>query len=91
MRRGQSRENRNVEGFTKRELMEAAGVTSGMFDVVRRAARVRGPSHGGMDWVYSREDVMTMARKAQDGNLRERAGDAGKAWEALLAGGREEE
>ena len=35
--------------FSKRELLEASGLSAKTFDTIRKAARVKGPGHGGMD------------------------------------------
>ncbi len=64
--------------------MHAAKITAGLFDSIRKAARVRGPAHGGMDWAFSRTDVEALIHRARDGRFRALASDAAAAWEALL-------
>lgn len=86
MRRGQSRSDRNTEGFTKRELMEAASISAKVFDSIRKAARVRGPTHGGLNWVFSAEDVRAMIHRAKSGTFTERGAPAAEAWERVLSG-----
>ena len=84
MRRGQS--PRSTEGFTKQELLDAAGISPKVFDSIRKAARVRGPSHGGRNWLFSRDEVLTMIERAEGGTFTERGPPAAVAWRALLEG-----
>src|SRR5881394_1650503 len=70
--------------FSKRELLEASGLSAKTFDTIRKAARVKGPGHGGMDWAFSPEDVRAMVFKAGGGTFTERGGPAVIAWRALL-------
>jgi hypothetical protein len=86
MRRGQERGERldPSEGFTKQELVEASGLSAKTFDTIRKAARVRGPNHGGLGWVFSIEDVFTIIRRAESGTFSERGAPAALAWRALL-------
>lgn len=72
------------EGITKQELLEAAGISSKTFDTIRKAARIKGPSHGGLSWVFSIEDVVALVKKAESGRFTERGEPAAKAWRALL-------
>jgi len=46
-----------AEGWTKQDLMAAGDLSAKTFDLIRKAARVRGPSHGGLAWVFSAADV----------------------------------
>lgn len=84
MRRGQSPRETPEGAFSKRELMHAAKMSAGLFDSIRKAARVRGPAHGGMDWAFSREDVLALIHRARDGRFRPLAIGASQAWETLL-------
>jgi hypothetical protein len=86
MRRGQSRDDRNepLLGFTKQELVEASKLSSKTFDTIRKAARIRGPGHGGRNWVFSVDDVVMLIRRAESGTFSERGGPAATAWRALL-------
>lgn len=71
--------------FTKRELLEAAGgLSSGVFDTLRKAARVKGPGHGGLDWEFSVDDVRALIHRAGSGNFTERGEKAVPGWQALL-------
>src|SRR4051812_36744894 len=70
--------------FSKRELLEASGLSPKTFDTIRKAARVRGPGHGGMDWAFSVEDVRALIYKASGGSFSERGGPAVTAWTLLL-------
>ena len=80
MRRGQQRSERTdpENGFTKQELLEASGLSSKSFDNIRKAARVRGPNHGGLNWVFSLDDVVSFIHRAESGNFTERGAPAAK-------------
>ncbi|MBL8757304.1 MAG: hypothetical protein JNK35_02600 [Phycisphaerae bacterium] len=87
MRRGQTRPEPTPPGqraFTKAELIEAAGISAGTFDTIRKAARVRGPSHGGLTWPFSQADVIELIHRAESGSFTERGRPAASAWRALL-------
>lgn len=88
-----------VDGWTKQELMEAVGeaavidgeggsrrggLSAKTFDAVRKTARVKGPSHGGLTWVFSAAEVIAMIRCAEGGKFSERGGPIAAAWRALL-------
>lgn len=90
MRRGQSyRPNdHDPEAISKQELLDAAGISSKVFDSIRKAARIPGPSHGGLEWMFSRDQVQALIRKADSGLFTERGKPAAEAWRALLAGER---
>jgi hypothetical protein len=86
MRRGQDPrpyQDPNTQ-FSKRELLEASGLSPKTFDTIRKAARVKGPSHGGMDWAFTAEDVRSMIYKASGGTFTERGGPAATAWRGML-------
>jgi hypothetical protein len=87
MRRGQSPDDRKdpSQGFTKRQLLEVADLSPKTFDTIRKAARIRGPGHGGLNWVFSIEDVVALIRRAESGTFSERGAPAAVAWRALLA------
>lgn len=90
MRRGQSRDRHDeageaAQGFTKQELVEASGLSSKTFDTIRKAARIRGPGHGGLNWFFPLEDVITLIKRAESGKFTERGAPAAVAWRALLA------
>jgi hypothetical protein len=59
--------------YSKRELLEASGLSAKTFDLIRKAARVRGPGHGGLDWEFSATDLVAMIRKAEGGSSRARS------------------
>lgn len=87
MRRGQTRPEPTPPGqrtFTKAELIQAAGISAGTFDTIRKAARVRGPSHGGLTWPFSEADVLELIHRAESGSFTERGGPAASAWRTLL-------
>lgn len=87
MRRGQTRRAEPAGGgYTKAALLEAAQISAKTFDGIRKAARVSGPSHGGLNHVFSREDVLRLIAKARSGSFTERGGPAADGWERLLAG-----
>lgn len=86
MGRGKTVFNNITDGFTKRQLLEAGGLSPKTFDAIRKAARVRGPGHGGLDWMFSREDVKALIHRARSGRFTERGPGPAAAWERLLAG-----
>lgn len=84
MRRGQQRENNPEHGFSKAELLEACDLSAKTFDTIRKAARIRGPGHGGLDWMFSIEDVHALIKRAESGTFTERGGPAARSWRKLL-------
>jgi hypothetical protein len=88
MRRGQSPDTRNdaAYGFTKQQLLDVTDLSPKTFDTIRKAARIRGPGHGGLNWVFSVEDVITLIHRAESGTFSERGAPAAVAWRTLLAG-----
>lgn len=86
MRRGQNSSSKVDPdlGFTKLELLETSGLSAKTFDLIRKAARVSGPTHGGNLWVFSIEDVVSLVQRAESGRFSERGGPAGTAWRVLL-------
>ncbi len=70
--------------FTKQELLDAADLSSKTFDLIRKAARVRGPSHGGLSFEFSLDDVRLLIHTAQGGRFTERGAPAAIAWRAML-------
>lgn len=85
MRPTRPKEDRPEFGWTKQELLESSGLSAKTFDALRKAARVRGPSHGGLNWLFSVEDVKALVHRAESGGWTERGGPAGVAWRALLS------
>lgn len=71
-------------GWSKQELVDAAGFSSKTFDTIRKAARVSGPSHGGNKHVFSAEDLMALVHRAESGSFSERGEPAAQAWRAML-------
>lgn len=74
----------NQHGITKQELCDAGDISAKTFDLMRKAARVKGPSHGGNTYVFTFEDVVALIQRAESGSFTERGGFAAKAWRALL-------
>lgn len=72
------------EGWTKQELMDSGEVSAKAFDRLRKAARVRGPSHGGLSWIFSPEDLVSLVRRAESGTFSENRGRTARAWRLLL-------
>lgn len=64
--------------------MDAGEISSRVFDTIRKASRVSGPSHGGLNWVFSAEDLVTLVRRAESGRCSERGTSAARAWRGLL-------
>jgi hypothetical protein len=71
-------------GWTKQELLDSSGLSAKTFDRIRKAARVRGPSHGGLSWLFSPQDVVAMIHRCEAGNFTERGPAAATAWKLLL-------
>ncbi len=86
MRRGQEPEAHGGRTWTKAELLEAAGISPGVFDAIRKAARVKGPSHGGLKFRFGEEDVRTLIDRALRPNFSDHGPPAAAAWRALLEG-----
>lgn len=89
MRRGQSfRPNdHDPEAFSKQQLLDAADISPKTFDAIRKASRVRGPGHGGLNWMFSRSDIEAIIKKAESGSFTERGPAAAEAWRLLLQNG----
>ncbi|MCG3121996.1 MAG: hypothetical protein GIKADHBN_00372 [Phycisphaerales bacterium] len=87
MRRGQERRTHAGETYTKQQLLEAADISGKTFDMIRKAARIKGPPHGGLNWEFSREEVETLIHRAASGRFTERGAPAALAWRKLLDDG----
>lgn len=72
------------KGFSKKELMDAADISAKVFDQIRKVSRVKGPSHGGLRWMFPFADVITMIHAAEGGRFTDNGGPAGVAWRNLL-------
>ncbi len=79
------------QGWTKQELLDSSELSPKTFDAIRKAARVRGPSHGGRTWIFSVEDVQALIHRAESGTFTERGPPAAIAWRKLLSGEAEAE
>lgn len=96
MRRGQTRPTSATPGdvdaagndatlhFSKRELLEACDLSAKTFDTIRKAARIKGPGHGGLNWPFSVSDVIALIKRAESGQWSERGAPAAAAWRRLL-------
>ena len=73
-----------ARGWTKQELLEVCDLSPKAFDTIRKAARVRGPSHGGLSWVFSSDDVLALIHRARSGTFTEIGPAAADAWQRLL-------
>ncbi|HZW05903.1 MAG TPA: hypothetical protein VFF65_02175 [Phycisphaerales bacterium] len=82
MRRGQTRRP-DIFGFTKQQLLDACDLSAKSFDTLRKAARVKGPSHGGLNHVFSVDDLIQLVHRAESGTFTERGAPAAKAWRAF--------
>ena len=76
-----------AQGWTKQELLEVSDLSPKTFDTIRKAARVRGPSHGGLSWVFSLEEVNLLIHRAESGSFTERGPAAAVAWRKLITEG----
>lgn len=84
MRRGQTHRVTEGVGFTKQELVDASGLSAKSFDTLRKTARIKGPSHGCIDWVFSFDDVKFLVRTAEGGRYTDIGRPAAQAWRAML-------
>ena len=75
-------------GWTKGELMAAAGMSAKTFDTVRKAARIKGPTHGRLKHVFDEQDMFALIQKVESGRYSVMGPAAARAWRALLAGGK---
>jgi len=86
---GRHRDNVNrtpeEEGIAKGDLLDSANISSKTFDMIRKAARVAGPNHGGLKYVFTTEEVTRLTLKAESGKFTERGPLAAAAWRVLLA------
>jgi hypothetical protein len=76
---------RNTDGWSKQELLDAGGLSAKTFDSLRKAARIKGPSHGGLSWIFSINDLIALIQRAESGQWTERGAPAAEAWRTLLA------
>lgn len=72
------------DGWTKQELMDAGELSAKSFDRLRKAARVRGPSHGGLSWIFSPEDLTALVKRAESGEFSFSRTGTARAWRDLL-------
>ncbi len=72
-------------GWTKHDLMAAGEISGKGFDALRKAARVKGPTHGGLRHVFGVEDMFALIQKAESGKYNINGGPAAKAWRVMLA------
>lgn len=86
MRRGQSTSDEIPpdQGLSKQELLEVCDLSAKTFDTIRKAARVKGPNHGGHTHVFPHEDVIALILRAESGTFTERGAPAARAWRTLL-------
>ncbi len=73
-----------VPRFSKSQLLEVSGLSGKTFDTIRKAARIKGPGHGGLDWMFTIEDVQALIHRAGSGSFSERGGPAASAWREML-------
>jgi hypothetical protein len=72
-------------GWTKHQLMSAGDLSGKGFDTLRKAARVKGPTHGGLRHIFSAEDLFALIQKGESGKYNIQGGPAAKAWRVFLA------
>ena len=71
-------------GWTKHQLMETGGISGKGFDALRKAARVKGPTHGGLRHIFGAEDMFALIQKAESGKYNINGGPAAAVWRVLL-------
>ena len=72
-------------GWTKGELMAAADMSAKTFDTVRKAARIKGPTHGRLKHVFDEQDMFALIQRVDSGRFSVMGPAAARAWRALLA------
>lgn len=77
-------EEQHPPEWTKAELLDAAGISPKSFDTIRKASRVKGPSHGGLKHVFSAMDLIAMIQKAGSGTFSQTGKPIAEAWTRLL-------
>lgn len=70
--------------WTKAELIDAAAISPKRFDTIRKAARVKGPSHGGLKHVFSAMDLIALIQRAGSGTFSQTGKPIAEAWKTLL-------
>lgn len=70
--------------WPKHELVDVSGLSDKTFDTIRKAARIRGPSHGGRNHLFSADDLIALIIRAESGRFSERGPPAAAAWRQLL-------
>lgn len=73
-----------ADGVSKADLLETAAISSKTFDMFRKAARVTGPNHGGLKYIFTIDEVTLLILKAESGKFTERGPAAALAWRTLL-------
>lgn len=73
------------EGWTKQQLMEVADLSGKTFDTIRKAARVKGPSHGGLGYIFDEQDMFALIAKVESGRFSQLGPPVARAWRTLLA------
>lgn len=72
------------QGWTKQQLMEAADISGKTFDTIRKAARVKGPSHGGLGYIFDEQDMFALIAKTESGRFSQLGPAVAAAWRILL-------
>ena len=72
-------------GWTKHELMTAGDLSGRGFDTMRKAARVQGPTHGGLRHIFSADDLIRLIAKAESGKFTINGAQGAIAWRKMLA------
>jgi hypothetical protein len=81
---GADAEQTHPPAWTKAELIDAAGISPKSFDTIRKAARVKGPSHGGLKHVFSAMDLIALIQKVSSGTFSLTGKPIAEAWTTLL-------
>lgn len=71
-------------GWSKAELVEVSGLSPKTFDTIRKAARVSGPSHGGLKHIFDAQDLIALIQKAESGKFDRIGKPAAEGWRRLL-------
>jgi hypothetical protein len=80
----ESDESGSSSGWTKGQLVDVAGISPKTFDTIRKAARIKGPSHGRLKHVFDEQDMFALIQKVESGRFSVAGPTIALAWRTLL-------
>ncbi|GEM_PF-800602 len=81
---GEEGAEQHPPAWTKAELIDSAKISPKRFDTIRKAARVKGPSHGGLKHTFSAMDLIALIQRAGSGTFNQTGRPTAEAWTELL-------